>query len=118
MRTTDILEHIWVFSAPLGFGISLVAGSYLLRGKGRALSVAALACFWLAFGTFLYANKLPYSSRRLIEGIGVSLSFATLFTVYLRHTYFPTTLRWVNLPATLGLGVSFAALTLFIFLRI
>ncbi len=118
MRTLDIIELVYVFAAPTGFALSLIAAVTLLSGKARLLAVAALGLALLSTVAFVYANQQPYSARRQLEALGFAAAFSSFFAIYLRHTYFPTTLKWVNLPATLGFGVSIVFLTLYLLVKL
>lgn len=116
---TDLAEGLALFSAPLGLGVSLLAGALLLKGMGRRLSLAALGLLLLSAGLLLYAAGpygLGYTAKRQVEGLAALFGFASFFAIYLRHTYAPTARKWVNLPATLGLGGSLTGLALLVLL--
>lgn len=112
MSIVDVAGFLALTAAPLGFLVSCIAGIRLLRGKARLLCIFTLALGSVSIGLFL-ASELrlgDYAIRRHFQNLGIFTVFCGLFLVYLRHTYWPTTERWINLPATLGFALNLAAL--------
>ena len=118
MNVVELIGAAAVFAAPLGFAISLVAGAFLLAGRGRSLSFAALLAALTSGALLLWAAgpyNLGYSVKRAAESLSALMALASFFALYLRHTYAPTSLKWVNLPATLGFAATLALVALLVF---
>lgn len=121
MQIVEIIGAAAVFAAPLGFAISLIAGAVLLTGRGRRLSFAALLAALASGALLLWAAgpyNLGYTTKRAVESLSGLMALAGFFAIYLRHTYAPTSLKWVNLPATLGFAATLALTALLVFMDI
>ncbi|MGB0968732.1 MAG: hypothetical protein ACPGUX_11140 [Halocynthiibacter sp.] len=103
-----ILVLIGFLALPLGFLVSTGVAIVKTEGPRRKISILGL-CLTVIFLILLYVLEnsrihIPYHTRNFLAGITGCCAAATIFCAYLAHTYWPTQLRAVNTPATIGMG--------------
>ncbi len=111
MTTEDILTY-GLLAAPVGFGLSALAGSLFLRGRRRLLSAVALAFCAMALAVPVIDAQRRFGLFLLTEETVLVFLFWAITALYLAHTYYPTSDRRVTLPATLGIFGTAVAATL------
>jgi len=112
----EILLILTLLLLPLGFLVSTIMAILKTDGPRRRMSMLILGLDVLFLGLILslllFDRIIHYHLENLLAAIAGICAVSAVFCAYLAHTYWPTQLRTVNLPATLGMGGSCLALLL------
>ncbi|MGB0902096.1 hypothetical protein [Halocynthiibacter sp.] len=104
----ELLMILGLLTLPVGFLVSTVMAVLRTNGPRRKISILILGLvtlfLCLIFTVIAFDNQIHYRLENMLFGTAAVIATVAIFCAYLAHTYWPTKLRAVNLPATLGMG--------------